>query len=75
MDLGGGSLEVALGDDAQMTLVTSTAVGPARLRGELGTGDPLSEEDRRVLCARTVEAVAPIAAQVRGGRGWPAAPW
>jgi len=61
MDLGGGSLEVALGDDTALALATSAAVGPARLRGELGTGDPLSEADRIALCVRTVEAVAPVA--------------
>ncbi|HUI02201.1 MAG TPA: hypothetical protein VLZ77_01585 [Acidimicrobiales bacterium] len=64
MDLGGGSLEVALGDDDGVALATSAAVGPARLRGELGTGDPLSDADRGALCARTAEAVAPIARQL-----------
>jgi len=68
MDLGGGSLEVAVGDDSEVAVATSAAVGPARLRGELGTGDPLSEADRIALCVRTGEAVAPIARQVER---WP----
>ena len=48
------------------------AVGPARLRGELGTGDPLSVADRSPIRARTAEAMAPgRAAPSAGYRGWP----
>jgi exopolyphosphatase/guanosine-5'-triphosphate,3'-diphosphate pyrophosphatase len=68
MDLGGGSLEAAVGDARHVPVATSAAVGPARLRGELGTGDPLSSADRAVLRERTVEAMVPIA-QAIGGYG------
>src|SRR6202035_5367173 len=64
MDLGGGSLEVAVGDAHHLKVATSAAIGPARLRGELETGDPLSDDDREALRARTVEAMAPIAGAV-----------
>ncbi len=64
MDLGGGSLEAAVGDARHVALATSAAIGPARLRGELGTGDPLSVADQFALRARTAEAMAPIGAAV-----------
>jgi exopolyphosphatase/guanosine-5'-triphosphate,3'-diphosphate pyrophosphatase len=61
MDLGGGSLEAAVGDGHDVVLTTSAAVGPARLRGELGEGDPLSPAAVAEVRARTSHAVAPIA--------------
>jgi exopolyphosphatase/guanosine-5'-triphosphate,3'-diphosphate pyrophosphatase len=64
LDLGGGSLEAAVGDARHLALATSAAIGPARLRGELGTEDPLSDSDRAAVRARTAEAVAPIATAV-----------
>ena len=69
MDLGGGSLEAAVGDADQVAMATSAAIGPARLRGELGTGDPLSVADRIALRARTSEAMAPIASAIGDYRG------
>jgi exopolyphosphatase/guanosine-5'-triphosphate,3'-diphosphate pyrophosphatase len=69
MDLGGGSLEAAVGDAQHVAVATSCAVGPARLRGELGTGDPLSEADQAVLRARTAEAMVPIANTIAGYPG------
>jgi exopolyphosphatase / guanosine-5'-triphosphate,3'-diphosphate pyrophosphatase len=60
IDLGGGSLEAAVGDARHLALATSAAIGPARLRGELGTGDPLSRGDQAGLRARTAEAMRPI---------------
>ncbi len=69
MDLGGGSLEAAVGDALAVALATSAAIGPARLRGELGTGDPLSVADQVALRARTSEAMAPIAAAMAGFPG------
>lgn len=64
LDLGGGSLEAAVGDARHLALATSAAVGPARLRGELGTGDPLSVADQMALAARTAQTMAPIASAV-----------
>jgi len=60
IDLGGGSLEAAIGDTRRVLVATSAPVGPARLRGELGTGDVLSDADRAALAARTVDELAPI---------------
>jgi exopolyphosphatase/guanosine-5'-triphosphate,3'-diphosphate pyrophosphatase len=69
LDLGGGSLEAAVGDSDHLAMATSAAVGPARLRGELGTGDPLSEGDQAALRTRTVEVMEPIARAVARYRG------
>jgi exopolyphosphatase/guanosine-5'-triphosphate,3'-diphosphate pyrophosphatase len=69
MDLGGGSLEAVVGDAHHLGVATSAAIGPARLRGELGTGDPLSWRDRVAVAERTAEAVAPIARAIAGYRG------
>jgi exopolyphosphatase / guanosine-5'-triphosphate,3'-diphosphate pyrophosphatase len=60
LDLGGGSLEAAIGSQRHVELATSAAVGPARLRGELGTGDVLSAADQALLVARTIEELAPV---------------
>jgi len=69
LDLGGGSLEAAVGDDEHLVMATSAAIGPARLRGELGTGDPLSVADQVALRARTAEAMTPIAQAIAGFGG------
>jgi exopolyphosphatase/guanosine-5'-triphosphate,3'-diphosphate pyrophosphatase len=69
MDLGGGSLEAAVGDSHVLSMATSAAIGPARLRGELGTGDPLSVADQVALKARTAEAMTPIATAIAGYSG------
>jgi len=68
LDLGGGSLEVAVGDAHHVPVATSAPVGPARLRGALGTGDPLSPADRATLRERTAEAMVPIAQAIGGYR-------
>jgi exopolyphosphatase/guanosine-5'-triphosphate,3'-diphosphate pyrophosphatase len=72
LDLGGGSLEAAIGDTRRVALATSAAIGPARLRGELGTGDVLSHADRASLAARTVDELAPVARAVARYPGLPA---
>lgn len=69
LDLGGGSLEAAVGDAHRVPVATSAAVGPARLRGELGTGDPMSEADRHAVRDRTAQALVPIAMAIGGYRG------
>lgn len=60
LDLGGGSLEVALGDAQRVTLATSVALGAARLRGELGAGDPLTPRQRTSARQRTAEALSSV---------------
>lgn len=60
LDLGGGSLEAGIGNANEILAVTSVALGTARLRGELATGDPLSRRDRRAIEAATIERAKPI---------------
>lgn len=58
LDLGGGSLEMAVGDRRSITAAVSVPVGPTRLRGELGDPDPVGPEGRAVVARRVREAVA-----------------
>ena len=48
-DLGGGSLEIMVGDRAGLLWSTSLKLGVARLTAELVDSDPLSEHDQRRL--------------------------
>lgn len=58
IDLGGGSLELAAGDDHGLLLSASVAVGATRLRGELGDPDPMGAQGRQAVAARVAEALA-----------------
>jgi exopolyphosphatase/guanosine-5'-triphosphate,3'-diphosphate pyrophosphatase len=64
LDLGGGSLEVMIGDARGMEWATSLPLGVARLTAEFVRSDPLSKRDRRALQARIVEELAPARAEV-----------
>jgi len=69
VDLGGGSLEVAVGDAHRVAFATSVGVGAARLRGELEAGDPLTAREVAAVRARTAEALMPVRADLRAYRG------
>ncbi|HEV3353207.1 MAG TPA: Ppx/GppA phosphatase family protein [Acidimicrobiales bacterium] len=60
-DLGGGSLEVMVGDRAGLLWSTSLKLGVARLTAELVDSDPLSEHDQRRLRDRLTGLLAPVA--------------
>lgn len=60
LDLGGGSLEAGIGDADQIHAVASVALGTARLRGELDSGDRLTAADRRRLTELVKERSEPI---------------
>jgi exopolyphosphatase/guanosine-5'-triphosphate,3'-diphosphate pyrophosphatase len=49
LDLGGGSLEAGIGTVDEVIAVASVALGTARLRGELGTGELLTPGDRKAI--------------------------
>jgi exopolyphosphatase/guanosine-5'-triphosphate,3'-diphosphate pyrophosphatase len=59
LDLGGGSLEIMIGDASGMQWATSVPLGVARLTAEYVHSDPLSKRDRRALRDRIVEELAP----------------
>ncbi|MBV8234267.1 MAG: hypothetical protein JO075_01075, partial [Acidimicrobiia bacterium] len=60
-DLGGGSLEVMVGDRAGLLWSTSLKLGVARLTTELVSSDPLSDDDQRRLRDRLTALLAPVA--------------
>lgn len=57
LDLGGGSLELAVGDDHRLVGATSIPVGANRLAAELALGDPLRAEDVSAIRRRVGEAL------------------
>jgi len=68
IDLGGGSLEAAVGDATTCSGTASVALGTARLRGECSIGTVLSSADRGRIAAVTGERLAPVAALVAAHR-------
>ena len=69
LDLGGGSLEVAMGTGAELELATSLPLGAARLRAELGSPDPMTESQRLDAWNKTTEVVEQVSAEVAGRPG------
>lgn len=63
-DLGGGSLEVMVGDRRGLQWSASAKLGVARLTAELVRDDPPSSADRRRLRDRFTAGLAPLAAEV-----------
>jgi exopolyphosphatase / guanosine-5'-triphosphate,3'-diphosphate pyrophosphatase len=64
LDLGGGSLEVALADDQGLRWGRSLPVGAGRLTGLLISHDPPTREERKAVRAAAEEAVAPLVPEV-----------
>jgi exopolyphosphatase / guanosine-5'-triphosphate,3'-diphosphate pyrophosphatase len=63
-DLGGGSLEVMVGDSGSLTWATSVPLGVARLSADHVASDPISKTDRRALRDRIAEVLVPVVAEV-----------
>ncbi|MFI5046547.1 MAG: HD domain-containing protein [Acidimicrobiia bacterium] len=59
-DLGGGSLEIMIGDARQLDWATSVPAGVARLTAEVVTSDPISKRDRRALRERIEAELEPV---------------
>ncbi len=64
-DLGGGSMEVTVGDHRGLAWSTSVHLGAARLATQFLTEDPPSAADLERLEARILEVLAPVAEEVR----------
>jgi exopolyphosphatase/guanosine-5'-triphosphate,3'-diphosphate pyrophosphatase len=60
LDLGGGSLELMVGDRASLRWAESVKLGVARLSAELVTDDPPSANDIRRLRKRITAVLAPL---------------
>src|SRR5581483_3275698 len=59
-DLGGGSLEVMVGDAGGLQWATSENLGVGALTAEFVSSDPISKDDRRQLRAHLVDALTPV---------------
>lgn len=59
MDLGGGSLEIMVGDQGRLAWSTSLELGVARLTAEVVSSDPPSPGDRTGIVRRIEEALGP----------------
>ncbi len=64
LDLGGGSLEIMVGDRSGLRLAASVQLGVARLAAELVTGDPFTPDDVRRVDQRVTGVLAPLADEV-----------
>lgn len=65
LDLGGGSLEVVLGDAQGLQRGLSLPVGAGRLSGRLVAADPPTREERKRVRATVAAAVEPLVATVQ----------
>jgi len=64
LDLGGGSLEIMVGDRDSLRWATSVRLGVARLTADLVTTDPPSSSDRRRLRQLITSVLVPVAEEV-----------
>lgn len=64
IDLGGGSLEAGVGTVDEILGVASAPLGTARLRGELGTGELLTQGDRTAIARLVRERSEPVRAML-----------
>jgi len=65
IDLGGGSLEIAVGTAGHVEWEATLQIGVARLRAELNVSDPLSKRDVRAIDERVAAALAPHLETIR----------
>ena len=63
-DIGGGSLEIAVGSDEEATIALSVPLGAGRLTREALSGDPPSKDDVRKLRKRIRMELASVAGPV-----------
>lgn len=68
LDLGGGSLELMVGDNRSLHWARSVPLGVGRLTAESVRHDPPSAGDIRRLTERVDEVLAPLAAEVRASQ-------
>ena len=59
-DLGGGSLELSVGDRSELAFATSVHLGVGRLTAELVANDPPSDKDLKRLRGRIAGTIAPV---------------
>ncbi len=64
VDLGGGSVELAIGDARDVVWETTLPLGVVRLHGELVRSDPMAPEEAELLRQRVRECLAPLRAKL-----------
>jgi exopolyphosphatase/guanosine-5'-triphosphate,3'-diphosphate pyrophosphatase len=64
-DVGGGSVEIVVGDASGLRWATSVPLGVGRLTGECVEDDPPSKADRKRLQARIDSVLAPVVPEVQ----------
>lgn len=65
VDIGGGSVEFAVGTQQDLDWVASHRLGVGRLTAEWVDADPLGGKARRAMAAAVREALEPVAAEAR----------
>jgi phosphohistidine phosphatase SixA len=65
LDLGGGSLELAVGNASHLRFEETLRLGVARLHGELAPSDPMTGSESRSLRSRVEEALAPLVPRIQ----------
>jgi broad specificity phosphatase PhoE len=68
IDLGGGSLELALGDDRDVHWEATLPLGVARLHGEFVSADPMTRAARDAIRARVRGSLAGVARRLARSR-------
>ena len=63
-DLGGGSVEIMVGDAGGLRWATSENLGVGRLTADFVTSDPINKDDRRRLRAHLIDVLTPVANEV-----------
>jgi exopolyphosphatase / guanosine-5'-triphosphate,3'-diphosphate pyrophosphatase len=64
LDQGGGSLELAVGDDLSLDWAASLELGSSRLTGMFVRHDPLKMSERAALRAHAEQTLLPVAAEI-----------
>src|SRR3954454_18593809 len=65
IDIGGGSVEIMIGDASGLRWATSVPLGVGRLTGECVEEDPPSKADRKRLQARVDAVLEPVIPEVK----------
>lgn len=68
IDLGGGSLEVTIGDRQCIDLACTLPLGAVRLNHELVSEDPISQEEQREIRRRVKQELAPYAKKIEAAK-------
>ena len=68
IDLGGGSLEVTIGDRQSIDLACTLPLGAVRLNHELVSEDPIPHEEQREIRRRVKQELAPYAKKIQAAK-------